>query len=63
MTEILKQRRNGKFTCLDCMRLKTKECGPCVSKNWELFSLDQTVLNMSYAEKTERYESLVKHNN
>jgi hypothetical protein len=63
MTEILKQRRNGKFTCLDCMRLKTKECGPCVSKNWELFSLDQTVLNMSYAEKSERYENLAKHNN
>lgn len=56
MTDILKQRRNGKFTCLDCSKGKTKVCGPCVSKNWELFSLDQTVLNMSYAEKSERYQ-------
>lgn len=52
----LEKRRNGVFTCLDCSKSKTSECGSCVSRNWEFFDLDKEIVNLSYSEKNKRYE-------
>lgn len=50
------KRRNGVFTCLDCMKSKTEECFSCVSKNWELFELDERISKLPYDEKVNEYE-------
>jgi hypothetical protein len=49
----LEKRRNGLFTCLDCSKVKTQNCFAC--KNWNLFDVDNALLNLSYAEKSDMY--------
>ena len=55
----LEKRRNGVYTCLDCLKSKSKECFGCVSKNWELFKLDGRISELPYAEKSSEYEKKV----
>jgi hypothetical protein len=55
MSDVSK-RRNGIYTCLDCLKSKSQECGGCVSRNWELFELDEHISKLSYDEKTAEYE-------
>jgi hypothetical protein len=50
---MIEKRRNGKYTCLDCKKSKSKFCLEC--KNWHLFELDEELIKLSYTEKSERY--------
>lgn len=50
----LEKRRSGKYTCLDCLNSKTKNCSSC--KFWDLFLLDKEVASLSYEQKNLRYD-------
>ena len=54
----LTDRRNGKYTCLDCTKKCSSFCFEC--NNWHLFELDVEVSQMSYADKSEHYEQTKK---
>lgn len=61
MTNQINDRRNGKYTCLDCKYTLAAKCKDCVMNNWNLFDLDLETIKMTYAEKNSRYESRMEH--
>ena len=47
-------RRNGEYTCLDCLRQCTDKCFKC--SNWNRFELDEKVIALPYKERSKRNE-------
>jgi len=55
----LEQRRNGFYTCLDCMYLLSNMCFTC--KVWEKFEVDSSLSNATYEQKNKNYELKKNH--
>ncbi len=53
---MVKKRRDGLYTCLDCSKICSEQCSLC--KNWHLFELNQEVIDLSYQQKNDRFELL-----
>lgn len=59
MGDDVTKRRNGVYTCLDCLHSVTDKCFEC--KGWGRFVLDPETVNMTYTEKSDRHARKTKN--
>lgn len=52
----VEKRKNGKYTCLDCMHTLSEKCFKC--KGWGFFDLDPETVSMTYQEKCDRHDRI-----